>query len=50
MNKLSLRTADVFPVVASLPPKRRDDRKYVCRWRGRVSFTFAYFTDGLLKQ
>ena len=28
----SLRTADVFPVVASLPPKERsDDRKYVCR-------------------
>ena len=28
----SLRTADVFPVVASLPSKeRRDDRKYVCR-------------------
>ena len=29
----SLRTADVFPVVASLPPKnmeRSDDRKYVC--------------------
>ena len=27
----SLRTADVFPVVASLPPKikRSDDRKYV---------------------
>ena len=30
----SLRTADVFPVVASLPPKERsDDRKYVCRWQ-----------------
>ena len=26
----SLRSADVFPVVASLPPKRSDDRKYVC--------------------
>ena len=29
----SLRTADVFPVVASLPPKnmeRSHDRKYVC--------------------
>ena len=29
----SLRTADVFPVVASLPPKnmeRSDDGKYVC--------------------
>ena len=35
--KLSLRTADVLPVVASLPPKKSrergddpDDRKYVC--------------------
>ena len=28
----SLRTADVFPVVASFPAKERsDDRKYVCR-------------------
>ena len=27
----TLRTADVFPVVASLPPmERSDDRKYVC--------------------
>ena len=36
-GSLSLRTADVFPVVASLPPKinfrreRSDDGKYVCR-------------------
>ena len=27
-RKISLRTADVFPVVASL--QRSDDRKYVC--------------------
>ena len=29
-----LRTADVFPVVASLPP-RSDDRKYVCGSQAR---------------
>ena len=33
-RKRSLRTADAFPVVASLPPKNRrersDDRKCVC--------------------
>ena len=30
LSPISLRRADVFPVVASLPPKRSDDRKYVC--------------------
>ena len=36
----SLRSAGVFPVVASLPPKNRersDDRKYVC-----ASYIFSY--------
>ena len=31
-QEISLRTADVFPVVASIPPEERsDDQKYVTR-------------------
>ena len=37
----SLRSADVFPVVASLPPK--DDRKYVCASHATFSKTFNDF-------
>ena len=43
-SSLSLRTADVFPVVPSLPPKvnfrreRSDERKYVCGSQARVRF------------
>ena len=42
-NPPSLRSADVFPVVASLPPKnsyfwreRSDDRKYVCASQAKI--------------
>ena len=40
-----MRSADVFPVVASLPPEinfwreRSDDRKYVCRSQAKWSVT-----------
>ena len=37
----SLRSADIFPVVASLPPKH--DRKYVCASQATVSKNFNDF-------
>ena len=37
----SLRSADVFPVVASLPPK--DDRKYVCASQATFNKNFNDF-------
>ena len=45
--KDSLRTAEVFPVVASLPPKNRersDERKYVWCSQARLSSTSRSFS------
>ena len=54
-SKCSLRSADVFPVVASLPPKinfrspirreRSDDRKYVCASQAKVSAPSQKFVN-----
>ena len=46
----SLRSADVFPVVASLPwRKRSDDRKYVCASQARLKVSGAMKVLGLKK-
>ena len=45
--RLSLRTADVFPVIASLPPKnlffwreRRDDQKCICCSQAKFGWNY----------
>ena len=50
VNKCSLRSADVFPVVTSLPPKdnifrreRGDDRKYACASQAITSDDVNFF-------
>ena len=45
-DRYSLRTTDVFPVVASLPPKNNiegsDDRKYVCCSQAMVGIAMRF--------
>ena len=51
--EISLRTADAFPVVASLPP-RSDDRKCVCgsqaSWRSTLATKLLQQTNSVLYQ
>ena len=42
----SLRTADAFPVVASLPRERSDDRKCVCGSQAKFLLTLYFFKNG----